>query len=132
MSSQPKPTSTDALRSLAKFAFDAEEQLDDASIAQIDEVLRKQGTDPEALVNRMKQFLGQQESELLAAEMEERRATILASATTFSFPSLSVMRQAVVNYGFAARLDDEMTEEDIRALYQQVQILQGISEGVGE
>lgn len=71
MSSQPKPTSTDALRSLAKFAFDAEEQLDDASIAQIDEMLRKQGTDPDALVNRMKQFLGQQKSELLAAEVVE-------------------------------------------------------------
>lgn len=131
MSSQPKPTSTDALMSLARFAFDAEEQLDDASIAQIDEVLRKQGTDPEALVNRMKQFLSQQESELIAAEVEERSASILARATTFSFPLLSEMRQAVVDYGFAARLDDEMTEEDIRALYQQVQLLQSISEGDG-
>lgn len=132
MSSQPKPTSTNALKSIAKFAFDAEEQLDDASIAQVDEELRKQGTDPDALVKRMKQFLGQQESELLAAETEARRTSILSSTTTFTFPSLSVMRHAVVNYGFAARLEDEMTEEDIRALYQQVQILQNMNEEEGK
>lgn len=129
MSIQPKPTSADALKSIAKFAFDAEEQIDDASIAQVDEELRKQGTDPDALVKRMRQLLDQQKSELLAAETEARMANILKSATTFTFPSLSVMRQEVVNYGFAARLEDEMTAEDIKALYQQVQILKNMKEG---
>lgn len=128
MSNQPKPTSTDVLKSIAEFAFDADEQLDDVSIVEIDEELQKQGTDPDALVKRMKQFLSQKQSELLAIETEARKATILSGNTAFAFPPVSVMRQAIVEYGFAARLEDEMTEEDIKALYQQVQLLQNMDE----
>ncbi len=129
MSSQPKPNSGDALNSIAKFAFDAEEEIDDASQAQVDEILRKQGTDPEALVKKMHRFLNQQRAESLSKETEEKKASILSIATPVNFPALSVMQEAIVNYGFAARLEDEMTEEDIKALYQQIQILQDLNQG---
>ncbi|MBX3110266.1 MAG: hypothetical protein KF743_13885 [Fimbriimonadaceae bacterium] len=128
MSNQPKPTSADALKSIVEFAFDAEEQVDGADMAQIDDELRSQGTDPGALVKRMKQFLSQQQAELLANEVGERRKTIVANAGMFTLPALPEMRQAIVNYGFAARLEDEMTEDDIRALYQQVQALIKLNE----
>jgi hypothetical protein len=129
MSSKQKPSSGDALSAISKFAFDAEEQIDDASQTQVDEILRKQGTDPTTLVKKMRQLIAQQSAELLSQEVNERKATILSFGTPVSFPPLSAMREAICNYGFAARLEDEMAEEDVQALYQQVQILRQMSDG---
>ncbi len=128
MSGEPKPKSGAAINSLAKFAFDAEGQVDDSSRDEVQALLRDQGTDPSALVKRMRQFLGQQQAVAISEEMTARRADLLSMPSRIELPSLGAMRQAIVSYGYAARLTDEMTEEDIQALYQQVQILQKLTE----
>ncbi|MCW5941960.1 MAG: hypothetical protein KIS66_06995 [Fimbriimonadaceae bacterium] len=130
MSSEQKPKSGAAINSLAKFAFDAEEQIDDASREEIQEMLRKQGTDPDTLVKRMRQFIGRQKGEILAEELAAKRTDLLTMPGQMALPPLSAMRQAIVTFGYAARLTDKMTAEDVQALYQQVQILQTLNEEV--
>lgn len=128
MSSEQKPKSGAAINSLVRFAFDAEEQIDDASREEIQEMLRKQGTDPDDLVKRMRQFIGKQKGELLAEELAAKRTELLSMPVQTALPPLGAMRQAIVSYGYAARLTDEMTPEDVQALYKQVQILQTLNE----
>ena len=133
MSSEPRPKSGAAINSLAKFAFDAEELVDDASREEIQALLREQGTEPSALVERMRHFIRQQRAEILSEEMAAKRADILSSTPSHvELPSFSAMRQAIVNYGYAARLTDEMTDQDVQALYQQVQILRKLDEEDGQ
>jgi predicted RNA polymerase sigma factor len=124
MSESKTPDSHDTLKSIIEFAFDPESDAEShESLEQVQATLKEQGTDLDKLVARMRQFLDEQRGKLFEAEMVTESEALSAKAVLTVFPSLPEMREVIVNYGFAARLTNDMEQEDIQALYSQVVLL---------
>lgn len=127
MASEQERRRVHPIESLLRFACSEEDVLE-APAEDIEAELRASGIEPEHLRERMRHFLNQRraedaECETLSIEQSAgRRPDLMATM------SVADMRDVIVQYGFAARLDGHLTDADIEALCRQVLELRALEQ----